>query len=203
MASTTSRTLCGAMLVAIPTAKNIEVDTFKSIYDQIVDDNIEVDFQYFYGYRIDQIRNLIADWVIKGGYDYLFSVDSDVTFDNQVLQKFINHDVDVVSGIYRQRKDEQILEVYGEHGGNLSWADISDKKLLKIGGCGFGCVLVKREVFEGVGQPAFEYHVALDHKDTISEDWDFCAKARDKGFKVWADTDVVCGHIGSTVFKVS
>ena len=191
------------VLVAIPTAKNIEVDTFKSIYDQIVDDNVEVDFQYFYGYRIDQIRNLIADWVVKGNYDYLFSVDSDVTFDNDVLQKFIDHDVDVVSGIYRQRKDDQILEIYGEHGSNLAWSDISDNKLFKIGGCGFGCVLVKREVFEDVGQPAFEYHVALDHKNTVSEDWDFCSKARDKGFGVWADTDVVCGHIGSTVFRVT
>ena len=191
------------VLIAIPTARNIEVDTFKSIYDQIVNDNVEIDFQYFYGYRIDQIRNLIADWVIKGGYDYLFSVDSDVTFDNDVLQKFIDHDVDVVSGIYRQRKDEQVLEIYGEHGSNLAWADISDQKLFKIGGCGFGCVLVKRDVFEGVGQPAFEYHVALNHCNTVSEDWDFCAKARDKGFEVWADTDVVCGHIGATVFRVN
>ena len=64
---------------------------------------------------------------------------------------FIDHDVDVVSGIYRQRKDNQVLEIYGEHGGNLDWSDISDNKLFKIGGCGFGCVLVKREVFESVG----------------------------------------------------
>lgn len=190
------------VLVAIPTAKNIEVDTFKSIYDQIVSDNIEVDFQYFYGYRIDQIRNLIADWAIRGNYDYLFSVDSDVTFDKNVLQKFIDHDVDIVSGVYRQRKSEQILEIYSMEGGNMDWADLRDKELVEIGACGFGCVLVKREVFEGVGQPAFEYHVALDHKNTISEDWDFCAKARAKNFKVWADTDVVCGHIGSTVFKI-
>ena len=190
------------VLVAIPTAKNIEVDTFKSIYDQVVSDNIEVEFQYFYGYRIDQIRNLIADWVIKGNYDYLFSVDSDITFDKDVLQKFIDHDVDIVSGIYRQRKSEQILEIYSLEGSNMIWSDLRDKQLVEIGGCGFGCVLVKREVFESVGQPAFEYHVALDHKNTISEDWDFCAKARAKNFKVWADTDVVCGHIGSTVFKV-
>jgi hypothetical protein len=54
-----------------------------------------------------------------------------------------------------------------------------------------------------VGQPVFEYHVALDHKNTVSEDWDFCAKARSKGFEVWADTDVVCGHIGSTTYKIT
>ena len=191
------------VLIAIPTARNIEVDTFKSIYDQIVDDNVEIDFQYFYGYRVDQIRNLIADWVIKGNYDYLFSVDSDITFDNNILQKFIDHDLDIVSGIYRQRKEDLILEIYAEHGGNVSWEEIKNKQLVKIGACGFGCVLVKRQVFESVGQPAFEYHVALDHKNTVSEDWDFCAKARDKGFEVWADTDVVCGHIGSTTFKVS
>ena len=95
------------------------------------------------------------------------------------------------------------MEIYAEHGGNVSWQEIKNKQLVKIGACGFGCVLVKRHVFESVGQPAFEYHVALDHKNTVSEDWDFCAKARSKGFEVWADTGVVCGHIGSTTYKIT
>jgi len=36
----------------------------------------------------------------------------------------------------------------------------------------------------------------------VSEDVFFCKKARDKGFKVWVDTTIICDHKGSTFFKV-
>ena len=102
------------ILIAIPTARNIEPDTFKSIYDLIVPDDCETTFQYFFGYNVDQVRNLIADWVVKG-YDYLFSVDSDIAFAPDTLIKLLAHDRDMVSGLYIQRKPgEHILEVY-EH----------------------------------------------------------------------------------------
>jgi hypothetical protein len=58
------------ILIAIPTARYIEAETFKSIYDLEVPEGYEVTFQYFYGYRVDQVRNLIADWVVRG-FDYL------------------------------------------------------------------------------------------------------------------------------------
>lgn len=195
------------ILIAIPTAKNIEVDTFKSIYDLIVPDGYETYFQYFYGYNIDQVRNLIADWVVKG-YDYLFSVDSDIAFEPNTLQKLLSYDKDIVSGLYIQRKHgEHILEVY-EHNGrggmsNIPYEKIKDEGLIEIAGCGFGCVLIKAEVFKSVGYPQFEYFDALDHRNTISEDVDFCRKASNKNFKIWADTSIKCRHIGSYSFLIN
>jgi FkbM family methyltransferase len=73
---------------------------------------------------------------------------------------------------------------------------------MEIDGCGFGCVLVKSEVFRAVGYPQFVYHSAIDHKDTISEDTDFCKKAKDRGFKIFVDSSIKCGHKGSTWFNV-
>jgi FkbM family methyltransferase len=194
------------ILIAIPTAKNIEPETFKSIYDLIIPEGYQTTFQYFYGYNIDQIRNLIADWVVKG-YDYLFSVDSDIAFTPDTLLKLLSHDKDVVSGLYIQRKPgEHILEIYehNERGGvsNVSYGKIKGQGLVEIAGCGFGCVLVKSKVFKEIGYPYFKYHSALDHKHTISEDVDFCRKALSKGFKIWADTSIQCRHIGSTTFTI-
>jgi FkbM family methyltransferase len=191
------------ILIAIPTARYIEPDTFKSIYDLDIPDGYHVDFQYFYGYRVDQVRNLIADWVVRG-YDYLFSVDHDITFPRDTLTKLLSHDQDLVSGVYRQRLEPQQLEVFEPFGGRMSAEDLyaKDWKLMGIGGCGFGCVLVKKEVFAGVGYPQFEYYPALDHNNTISEDTDFCKKAIAKGFKLWCDPSVRCGHIGSTTMHV-
>ena len=193
------------VLIAIPTAKYIEPQTFKSIYDLEIPTGITVDFQYFYGYRIDQIRNLIAHWVVNG-YDYLFAVDSDISFPPDTLRRLLGHDKDIVSGIYRQRLPEQKLEVYkfNEVGGvsNIPWNEIRSRGLVEIAGCGFGCVLVKNVVLREVGAPQFEYHIALDHNHTVSEDVDFCRKAQDRGFRIWADTDVICEHHGTSVYQV-
>jgi FkbM family methyltransferase len=203
---TTPSTQKKRILIAIPTAKNIEPETYKSIYDLIVPEGYQTTFQYFYGYNIDQVRNLIADWAVKG-YDYLFSVDSDISFAPDTLVKLLAHDKDVVSGLYIQRKPGQhILEVY-EHnaqGGvsNIPYGKIKGRGLVEIAGCGFGCALVKSQVLKTVGYPQFKYHSALDHKHTVSEDVDFCRKALSKGFKIWADTTIQCRHTGSFTFNV-
>lgn len=189
------------ILIAIPTARYIEADTFKSIYDLDIPTGYEVDFQYFYGYRVDQVRNLIADWVVRG-YDYLFAVDHDVTFPKDTLRKMLDHDKDLVSGVYRQRLEPQRIEIYGLDGQRVEYNLIHNKGLVQIGGCGFGCVLVKKEVLAAVGYPQFVYHPALDHGDTISEDTDFCKKAITKGFTLWCDPSILCGHIGSTTMHV-
>ena len=61
------------ILIGIPTANDIHPQTFKSIYDQIIPHGYKADFQFFYGYNVDQVRNLIADWTVKG-FDYLFAL---------------------------------------------------------------------------------------------------------------------------------
>ena len=192
------------ILIAIPTAKYIECETFKSIYDLQIPDDCEVNFQYFYGYQIDQVRNLIAHWA--GGYDYLFSVDSDMKFTPDTLVKLLNHDKDIVSGLYIQRNQNHILEVYkaNDSGGNtnIPYDEIKDKGLVEIEACGFGCVLIKSEVLRKIGYPQFVYKSAIDHKDTISEDIYFSRKAKENGFKIFADTSILCDHIGSTTYRV-
>jgi len=195
------------ILIAIPTAKNIEVDTFKSIFDLEVPDGYKVDFQYFYGYNVEQVRNLIVHYTIRNDYDYLFSVDSDIILPKDSLKKMIEHDKDMVTGIYIQRiPGTHTIEVYGvpEEGGmtHIPYDMIKGQGLVEVAGCGFGCVLIKRQVLDGVEYPYFVYQSALDHSDTVSEDVYFCMRVRDKGFKVWVDTSILCDHIGSTVFHV-
>lgn len=199
---TKAQTPMKRILVGIPTARYIEPDTFKSIFDLIVPEGYDLDFQYFYGYNVDQVRNLIADWTVKG-YDYLFSVDHDIAFAPDTLVKLLSHDKPMVTGVYRQRLDPEVLEVYGLDGGNLPYGRLKSHKLVEVGGCGFGCVLVKREVFAAVGYPQFVYHSALDHRNTLSEDVDFCIKARQKGFTIWCDPSILCDHHGQRVFRVN
>lgn len=189
------------ILIAIPCKNDIEADTFKSIYDLNIPEGYDAKFQYFYGYAVDQVRNLIAHWAADG-FDYLFAVDHDMTFPPDTLERLLSHDKPVVGGIYRQRSHEQHIEVYNNEYHRMSYNDLHDRGLVEVGGIGFGCVLVKTNVFVDVGYPQFVYSQALDHAYTFSEDVDFCKKARQKGHSVWCDTNIRCGHIGSHTYTI-
>jgi FkbM family methyltransferase len=188
------------ILIAVPTNKYIEPETMKAIYDLEVPEGYITQFQFFYGYQIDQIRNLIASWAEN--FDYLFSVDSDIVFSKDTLQKMLSYNVPMVSGLYIQRKPGQhILELY-RNGVNIPYEEIRGQGLIEVDGCGFGCVLVKSEVIRAIGYPQFVYKSALDHANTLSEDNYFCMKAKSLGFKIYADTNILCEHIGNTKFIV-
>ena len=191
------------ILIAVPTNKNIESDTFKSIYDLRVPNGYETQLEFFYGYQVDQIRNLIAEW--GKHYDFVLHVDSDIILPNDTLEKLISYDKDVVSGVYVQRNENNTPEIFldNPHTGGLDHAVLAalPHGLVQVGGCGFGCVLVKGEVYKTLEYPHFLYKPAIDHKNTISEDTYFCQKARANGFEVWADTSLMCDHIGQRVFR--
>jgi FkbM family methyltransferase len=149
---------------------------------------------------------LIAHWVVNK-YDYLFSVDSDISFESNTLVKLLAHNKDVVCGLYIQRiPGTHTLEVYERNGqggvSNIPVDKLPANSLYEISGCGFGCTLVKKEVMVAIGYPQFKYYSAIDHRHTISEDVDFCRKALEKGFRLWADTSIICGHTGKFTFNV-
>jgi glycosyltransferase involved in cell wall biosynthesis len=191
------------ILIAIPTNKYIEPECFKSIYDLIIPDGYTTEFQFFYGYRIDQIRNLIAHWSIR--YDYTLWIDSDIIVPNDALVKMIKANKDVISGCYIQRiPNKETLELFRKNGlGGVSpipVSDLSPPRLVQIDACGFGCVLTKGDVLRKMEKNHFHYTIALDHSQTISEDVYFCKKATDLGFEIWADTSIICPHIGAHTY---
>jgi FkbM family methyltransferase len=193
------------ILVALPVQEYVEVETFKSIWDLEVPEGYELDLRIEMSDNISQVRNLIAEWAKR--YDYLFSVDSDIVLPKNTLTNFLAADKPIISGLYIQRiQNTHTLEVYMDtpNGGttNIPYELIRNKGIVEIAGCGFGCVLIKSEVFRKIPYPHFEYHVALDHKNTVSEDTDFCIKARKAGYTIWADSSIICDHIGNYTYMV-
>lgn len=190
------------ILIGVPTAKNIETDTFKSIYDLIKPDGVEVHLEFFYGYSIDQVRNLMAHFTIENKFDYILFVDSDMVLPEDALVKLYESKKDIVSGLYRQRNlDQKIAEVHmnGEHVIDENF--FKDKKYVKVDSVGFGGILIKREVLEKIGYPQFVYHDTIDFSKTISEDTDFCIKAKNAGYEIIVMPEVKYGHITSTILN--
>lgn len=201
------------ILLAVPMNKYIEVETFKSIYDLNVPTGYDVDFQYFFGYSIDQIRNLAASWIVNNSdYSHLFFVDSDMKFEPDTLQKLLDTldftESQIASGIYRQRHDRNItLEAYLENsqGGvsNIPLANIPwNGKNIKVDAVGMGCCLIKADLIRSMEYPHFYYKSSIDFKDTISEDIFFCAKARQMGASLYVNTSVICDHVGKYYYTL-
>jgi len=187
------------VLIAVPTNKYVETETMKSIYDLIVPPNFSTELQFFYGYQIDQVRNLIADWGKR--YDYVLHVDSDIILPNDALVKMLRANKPIISGLYIQRKPGQhILEIYQDAGSgveNIPYSAISHLEIIRIAACGFGAVLVNSDVYRTLDYPHFVYSSAINHASTISEDIFFCAKARAANFSAWADVSIKCNHVGT------
>jgi len=190
------------ILIAIPTANNIESETFKSIYRLSVPKDYETHFECFYGYNVDQVRNLIADFAIKNNFDYVLCVDSDIVMPTYTLEALLLADRDVVTGVYRQRfleKNVPEIYVHNEYGGttNIDINELMSKQeIFEIAGCGFGGVLVKTEVFKKVGYPYFYYKDSIDFSETISEDTFFCLRAKEEGFNIYCIPGLTYGHVG-------
>ena len=121
--------------------------------------------------------------------DYLLWLDTDIIMPQDTVKTLLSADKDIIGGIYYAKikpyfpilRKEGIWEGKSWNYLVLEW----ENNLFKTDFIGFGCMLIKREVFEKVQRPWFEEKI-----DGLSEDLYFCKKARETGYDIWA-TDVL------------
>jgi hypothetical protein len=114
-------------------------------------------------------------------------IDSDQTFNFKMFEKLINHNLPIISGIYKKSPtDFACCDINGK---TITVDDLNNTtELLEVKANGMGFMLVKREVFDSIANP-FE---PLDFNQW--EDFTFQEKARKAGFKSYIDTTLIVGH---------
>jgi GT2 family glycosyltransferase len=201
------------ILIAVPNAGGIEPDTLISIYNMDVPSGIETELKSFYGYLIDDVRNKIVKYAIDNTFDGILFVDSDITLPKNTLTRFISESKDIVSGLYIRKisSGEKIIELFlknekahvdGKVVRNVLPEDFKNNKTFEVDACGFGCVLIRTSVFLKIGYPYFKYQFNENPLLNTSEDIDFCIKAKYRGFRVYAATDLLLGHIGKREYRL-
>ena len=183
------------ILIAVPMSETISPETYKSIYD--LETEHEMDFEYVKGYDCARARNEIVKLTISGGYAYVLMVDSDIRVPKDTLSYLLEQPVDICLGCYPQKNNMQKKAELFKRGSadftnRFTYPELTEPRILVKGG-GFGCALVKREVFERLPYPWFKY-VLYDNGSFLSEDLYFCNMANQNGIEIWADTRVRCGH---------
>lgn len=190
------------VLIGVPVFGNAENECIQSIYDLEIPDGVTTELCINAAHAVDVNRSILSQAAIQRGCDYLFFVDSDVILPKDALKRLISHDKDIVTGVYRIKtlgsKETTILMRNAETDKYRKCGidEIRGKGLIETDACGFGCVLIKTSVFKDIPEPWFVY---LLH---YGEDVFFCRKAINAGYKVYADTNVLCGHIGKIIFDL-
>lgn len=199
------------ILIAVPTARYVESDTFMSIYNLHKPPHTDLDFQCFYGYNVEQVRNIQANYMLNQGYMWMLHVDSDMVLPPHTLQRLLDIQTDqaaISSGVYVQRKPPlRIPEVYvwnADHTAHVHMAleDLDPGRVQSVAAVGFGCCLVRRHVYEQVGNPWFEYKSDIQFDKVVSEDVNFCMKATQAGYQINVDTGLRLGHIHKVTLEV-
>lgn len=145
-------------------------------------------------------------------WDALLLLDGDQTFPDDMVDRLWSHGVDIVSGLYFRRTFPPAPVAYAASEKwplqpLFEWKHlINDKGLVPIGATGFGCVLIKRNVFEYFDKHILKpkepyifngpYPERAGHWRSYGADLRFFDRARQHGFDVWLDPNCKSGHIG-------
>ncbi|HEY2253355.1 MAG TPA: hypothetical protein VGH74_19915, partial [Planctomycetaceae bacterium] len=162
---------------------------------------------------IDQARNQMATDAIRDGFAETLWIDSDIGFDPETVERLRGHDLPIVCGIYPKKGQRAVAcnvlpntpaITFGDHGG-----------LHELLYAGAGFLHVRREVYQKVqehcklpvcnecfGQPLIPFfHPLLQPVERglwyLAEDYAFCQRAREAGFRIMADTTIRLWHVGT------
>lgn len=169
---------------------------------------------------IHQARNWMSHEFLKAGDDWVFWLDSDMTWEPRTLNVLLKYaselDAKMLTGVYCQRMGEHkpiiamrslvpvdgsaVKNVEDEYSAIFIAPERWDTKPFQVDAAGFGCMLIHRSVYESMEYPFFKFLFHDDPKGKsdsyISEDFYFCRQARKRGTLIWAVPELKCGHIG-------
>ena len=165
---------------------------------------------------ISRARNtLVAKFLNTPDSTHMMFIDADIGFEPWHILAMLNHDKDVIGGLYPMKTLPVKWVVNGFPG-----AKEAPDGLQEVSKTGTGFLLMKRHVFEkmnshpavkpfnnDIGLPAELNQYMKTYFDTAvrenryySEDWTFCENWRDLGGEVWVDKRVLLRHTGTFVF---
>ena len=157
--------------------------------------NVEWELVSEYSPIIQDVRQRCVGKAISKDYDYIMWIDSDIVFKPQHFFKLLEHDKDIVSGLYLKKPHTDSMAdiptsfacFVGDDYRNLMTHE-ANGELINVRANGMGWMLVKKGVYEKIDYPWFGM---INHH---GEDLSFQLRAKDVGFDSYVDTSIIVGH---------
>ena len=175
------------------------------------------DWMYEHDVPWDLGRNKVADHCLKSGAEWCLFMDSDIIPPVDGFMRLMSHNLPIVAGLYWRRHPDLFPEVFKKvNPEQFKPLDLNEihMDLNRVDGVGAGFLLVHRRVFEALkndvpklkmgtlpgSMELYEFFKwSIFQPPWCSEDLYFCHKATEKGFPIYFDHEVACGHIISTM----
>lgn len=197
------------LTIACPSLQTWEADTaicYAELRSHLAQYPIynEVDFINVRSSDLVTSRTVIVREALSRNSDSIFWFDSDILFPKDAVHKLSSHNVSIASAIGRVKDMTYRTYALMNDGSSFDPRELSGLHRIDISG--FGCILIKTEVFKKIGDPWFggnwEYNNDSARWEWSFEDAYFCRKAASAGYAVWADADLskAIGHKGSCVY---
>lgn len=150
-------------------------------------------------------RNLLADMAVKRGYDRVLWLDSDMTFDKDLLQRLharLDEGYDMVCCVYPTRKPPIKPCIYSFVEPGIPSEQIEDypkDSVFEVAGCGFGAVMMNVSVIKKVID---NFRRPFSPILGLGEDLSFCYRVTKLGMKIYCDSTIQVGHVGIHEFRL-
>lgn len=154
----------------------------------------------------DAARNYCVHAFLQTDFTHLFFLDSDVVPPLEALDALLDADKDIIAGLYptmKFRNEQQVKEMavfnriaYAQTDGESQYRleEAHGIGIQEIDRAGTGCLLIKRHVLETLPRPHFQFLYNEVGISAVGEDINFCRKAQEAGFKIYAHFGIVCQH---------
>lgn len=143
-------------------------------------------------------------------FTHIFMTEMDMILPHDCITKLLALDKDMASGVYFLRsgdfKDAGQPCLYkrapklakDKENGELMHSPVKvfpQDHPFQVDCAGLGCVLIRRNVFEGISVPWFNLDAGSPTRYGYGSDIYFYSRAKDGGFELWVDPSVQCGQI--------
>jgi 2-polyprenyl-3-methyl-5-hydroxy-6-metoxy-1,4-benzoquinol methylase len=151
---------------------------------------------------IDRARNELVRDALKDGCDGILFIDSDILMPKGAIDKLIDMDTDIASGLYFA-KSKPYLPVARviKNTKHFYLEDFEYNQIIDVAGVGMGLCLIRSNVFKKLQYPYFKFEWKNDEMGIyqLAEDLYFSDKAREAGFSIKLNTGILLEHEGVPV----
>lgn len=156
-------------------------------------------------------RNRAAAEFLKTPCEYMLFIDADIIFNSDHIRTLMASDEPLLCGVYPVKEPNLRLCAVGLDG----YIDVESNrdKPVAVKRAGTGFMRIHRSVFERLkacsaaylnhGEPQWDFFQSgVRDNEWLSEDWFFCDKAREAGFRVMLHLGIQLHHEGTAVYPL-
>ena len=184
------------LLIAVPTTDYVHADFVKSLARlqcELGRRRVAYDVEIQSGTLVYYARNRLANKAINENYTHVLWLDSDMVFDEQIVDDLMEVGKEMVCGAFVSRRPPYGPCIYTSiEKNNVKQVKDFGLRPFRVAGCGFAAVLTTTELLQAVNQ---KYGTCFQPTDYYGEDLAFCWRVKQLGYEIWCEPTVRVGHI--------